>query len=268
MNRRLVSVTLAACVLALTAVIPVTPSGAVEMEYFPLAPGSYLIYNSTDDVSSWNTKRYIDEEWEFLGGPFGTFTIHWAEAHMMPGEEDYTWVNHMWLSKSSDTVLWWGFEDEFARIVCSKPLRYVTEPVQAGAVNRGATKGTLTLKDSGTTMQGVDFAANYTIDAIETVVVPAGTFNDCIKVHEEEITPDGEISFWVWYAPNVGAVQYYYPQADNRWDVLFDYEIDLDNDPWNSWLMPQLPTYLTITVIAVAAVVGLVALRIALKRRS
>jgi hypothetical protein len=160
----MLSILLLGCVAALIVTIPVTPANALEMEYFPLSPGSYLIYNSTSDDGEWMTKRYIDEEWEFLGGPFGTFTIHWAEAHMMPSEADYTWINHMWLSKTADTVLWWGFEDANAKIVCTSPLNYVTEPVEVGAVHRGVTSGTLTLKGDGTTMTGVPFAANYTIE--------------------------------------------------------------------------------------------------------
>ncbi len=268
MKRKLLSLIFAGCVIALMVSVPVTPVSALEMEYFPLAPGSYLIYNSTDDAGSWMTKRYIDDTWEFLGGPFGTFTIRWAEAHMMPEDTDYTWVNHMWLSKTADTLLWWGFEDANAKIVCSSPLNYVTEPVVDGAVHSGTTSGTLTLKGDGTVMTGIPFSANYTIDAIESVTVPAGTFEDCIKIHEEELTPDGQVSFWVWYAPNVGAVQYYYPNSNERWDQLLEYQIDTENDPWNGWLLPQVPTILTYTTIAIAAVVVLIAILIVRRRRA
>ena len=247
--------------------VPIMPVQALEMEYFPLAPGSSLIYNSTDDTSDWMTKRYIDEQWDFLGGPLGTFAVRWGEAHMMPGEDDYTWINHMWLSKTADTLLWWGFEDANAKIVCGSPLNYVTEPVEAGAVHRGVTSGTLTIKASSTVMSGVPFAANYTIEAIESVTVPAGTFSDCIKIHEEEITPDGSISFWVWYAPDVGAVQYYYPQQNERWDYLLEYTVDPENDPWNGWFMPQVPQILRLTIIAVGAVVVIAVLAVFLKRR-
>ena len=148
MNRKLFSLLLAGAIVALIATIPVTPVSALEMEYFPLAPGSSLIFNSTSDTDTWMTKRYIADDWEFLGGPYGTFTVKWSEAHMMGDETDYTWVNHMWLSKTADTLLWWGFEDANAKIVCSSPLNYVTEPVTAGAVHRGVTSGTLTLNVS------------------------------------------------------------------------------------------------------------------------
>jgi hypothetical protein len=268
MNHKLLSLTIAGCVIALMVTVPIPSTSALEMEYFPLAPGAALFFNSTNNDGDWLTKRYVDEEWEFLGGPFGTFTIRWAEAHMMPDETEYTWVNHMWLSKTADTLLWWGFEDANAKIVCSSPLNYVTEPVTAGAVHRGTTSGTLTLKSDGSVLSGIPFAANYTIEAIETVTVPAGTFTDCIKIHEEELTPDGQISFWVWYAPNVGAVQYFYPNDGNRTDVLTSYMVDPANDPWNSWFLPQLPGVLMITTIAVIAVVAIVIIVVIRRKRA
>jgi hypothetical protein len=267
MTRRLLSFLLLGCVVALAVTVPVTPVSALEMEYFPFAPGSSLIFNSTSDDGEWMTKRYIDEEWEFLGGPYGTFTVLWAEAHMMPEDTEYTWINHMWLSKTADTVLWWGFEDANAKIVCSSSLNYVTEPVEVGAVHRGTTTGTLTLKGDGTVMPSVPFAANYTIEALEDVTTPAGTFEDCIKIHEEEITPDGQISFYVWYAPNVGAVQYYYPQQENRWDVLVEYTVDIENDPWNTWFLPQVPFILTLTTIAAVVIVVVVAVVVIRRRK-
>ncbi|MFW9918119.1 MAG: hypothetical protein ACFFED_00810 [Candidatus Thorarchaeota archaeon] len=268
MKHKILSILLLGAILALIASVPVTPVSALEMEYFPLAPGGSLIYNSTNDDGTWMTKRYIDDEWEFLGGPYGTFTILWAEAQMMPMDTEYTWVNYMWLSKTADTLLWWGFEDANAKIVCSSPLSYVTEPVVVGAVHRGETAGTLTLKGDGTTIPNIAFAANYTIEAKETVTTPAGTFENCIKIHEEEITPDGQISFWVWYAPDVGAIQYYYPQNGDRWDVLVEYTVDPENDPWNSWFLPQVPTVLLVTTIAVVAIIAVVALRVIMKKRT
>jgi hypothetical protein len=255
--------------LALLLAVPqVTPVSALQMQYFPMAPGSSLIYNSTNDDGSWMTQRYVANETEFLGGFYGTFTVLWSEAHMMPGESSYTWKNHMWISKTSDTLLWWGFEDENTKIICSSPLRYVTEPVVVGAVQSGTTTATLTLKANGTVISPVSFSGNYTIDEIESVTVPAGTFSDCIKVHEEEITPDGQVSFWVWYAPNVGAVQYYYPQQGDRWDVLEAYSVDPANDPWDSWFLPQVPTVLLITTVVAVVVVALVVIRFLLKRRA
>jgi hypothetical protein len=267
MKSKILSLILVTCFLGMIVAVPITPASALEMEYFPLAPGSSLIYNSTDDSSDWMTKRYIDEQWDFLGGPLGTFAVRWGEAHMMPGEDNYTWINHMWLSKTADTLLWWGFEDANAKIVCGSPLNYVTEPVEAGAVHRGSTSGTLTIKATSTVMNGVPFSANYTIEAIESVTVPAGTFADCIKIHEEEITPDGSISFWVWYAPNVGAVQYYYPQQNERWDYLLEYTVDPENDPWNGWFMPQVPQLLRLTIVAVGAIAVVAVVAIFIKRR-
>jgi hypothetical protein len=115
----------------------------------------------------------------------------------------------------------------------------------------------------------VDFSGNYTIDAIEDVTVPAGTFEDCIKIHEEELTPDGQISFYVWYSPTIGtAVKYHYPNDDNRIDQLIDYTIEADNDPWNDWLLPQVPTLVLITTIAIAIVAILIITVVIKKKRA
>ena len=265
-RKKLSLLIVAGFLLTFIASIPqITPVSALKMEYFPLAPGNYNTFNSTNNQSTWMTKRYVANEWEFLGGPFGTFTVLWCEAHMMPGEDNYTWINQMWLSKTANTLLWWGFKDASARIVCSSGLKYVTEPVEEGAAHRGSTKGTLLLKESGTSMPNIPFSANYAIEAIEDVTVPAGTFEDCIKIHEEETTPDGQISFWVWYASNVGAVQYYYPQQEDRWDKLVAYGVNLENDPWDSWIMPKIPSILLLTtivgIIAIVVIVGFVFIR-------
>ncbi|NHI82706.1 MAG: hypothetical protein EAX81_00190 [Candidatus Thorarchaeota archaeon] len=267
MHYRILSLSLASFMLVLALSVPTAPVAALEMQYFPLAPGSSLIYNSTNDEGSWMTQRIIDPEWEFLGGPYGIFTVHWCETHMLPGETEYTWVTQMWLSKSDDTLLWWGFEDSNAQILCSSPLNYVTEPVKVGAAHHGSTIGALVLKADGTVIQDVPFSANYTIEAIEDVTTPAGTFENCIMIHEEELTPDGFVSFWVWYAPNVGAIQYYYPQQDDRWDKLVSYDVDINNDPWNSWLMPKVPTILLISTIAgIGVVVAILAFVIRRRR--
>ncbi|MBD3408101.1 MAG: hypothetical protein GF411_18415 [Candidatus Lokiarchaeota archaeon] len=246
----------------------VTPVKALKMEYFPLSPGNFNEFNTTTDSETWMTKRYVADDWEFLGGPFGTFTIYWCEAHMYEDETDYTWVNQMWLSKTDDTVIWWGFEDANAKITVSQGLPYVREPVQNGTKLGGSSTGDLLVKESGQVIPNVPFKANYTIEALESVTVPKGTFENCIRIHEEEITPDGEISFWVWYAPNVGAVKYFYPDQENRTDVLVDYGVDLENDPWDAWFVPQLPTVLLITTIAIVAVVSVGVIFLVRKRNA
>ncbi len=65
MNRKLLSLIIAGCVIALVTTLPIPSTSALEMEYFPLAPGAALFYNSTNDDGDWLTKRYVDEEWEF-----------------------------------------------------------------------------------------------------------------------------------------------------------------------------------------------------------
>jgi len=172
----------------------------------------------------------------------------------------------MWLWKTEDTLMWQGFEDKNAKLIANGPLAYVTEPIAAGAVHRGSTTATLTIKETGEVLQSVAFQANYTIEAIEAVTVPAGTFADCIKVHEEEITPDGNASFWVWYAPNVGAVKYSYPDDDNRNDTLTQYTVDINNDPWDTWFMPKMPILVGwIVVIGVSLVAAFVVIKVVKK---
>ncbi|MBD3197571.1 MAG: hypothetical protein GF317_21130 [Candidatus Lokiarchaeota archaeon] len=238
----------------------------LDMEYFQLEAGSELFYNTTENSDTWETKRYIDDSYEIINGIFGVFTVFWCEAHKYPGDSDYSWVNQMWLSKSGNSLIWWGFEDQNTKVIAHNGLTYVTEPVIAGANNYGLTLATLTIKGSSQVMD-VNFEGNYTIDAVESVTVPAGTFNECIKVHEQEITPDGTIDFYVWYSKDVGgAVKYDYHQ-NNRTDVLTSYHMTTENDPWNNWLIPYLPTMLLWTISSsIIGVVAIIALIIVNKR--
>ena len=256
--RSTTSVVVIISMVFLPALSNITPAAAKQMEYFPLSCGSYLHYNSTDDNGSWLTKRYIEDDYEFVGGIFGTFCVFWCEAALYDGDSEYSWVNQMWLSRSGDTLYWWGFEDEFAKIVVNSGLKYVKEPASVGDKQSGSTSGTLILKSSSTSIPNTPFSANYTIDTIESVSTPAGTFSNCIKVHEQETTPDGNVDFYVWYAPNVGAVKYNYPQRDNRIDVLTDYYIEPNNEPWENWVIPYVPQILTWTIVAGIAVVALI----------
>jgi hypothetical protein len=232
----------------------------IDMEYFPLNVGTELYYNSTDDTGTWDTKRYIEEGGGFLHGIFGTFTVLWVEAHQQLGETSYTWINQMWLSKSGNSLVWWGFKDENAQVIADQGLIYVTEPVQVGKSNYGETSSVLTLSGGGS--QSINFEGNYTVEAVESVTVPAGTFDDTIRVHEQEITPDGTIDFYVWYAPNVGAIKYWYPNDNNRTDILTSYTPAENNDPWNDWILPYVPSMLIWTIpaliIGTCAIIALI----------
>jgi hypothetical protein len=251
----------------LASFMTIQPVKGVKMEYFPMAPGNTLKYQSNNTMlESWQTKRYVDQEGEYLGGIFGTYTIHWCEARKNQNETDFTWVNQMWISKTEDTLMWHGFENKKSKTMADSPLAYVSEPIVLGAVHAGQTTLTVTMKATGETISA-SIAANYTIDAIETVSTPAGTFSDCIKVHEQENTPDGAVSFWVWYAPNIGAIKYYYPQQDGRYDVLISYQVDVNNDPWDLWLMPHLPLLIGIIIVCVGVLVGIVILVKIIKKK-
>ncbi len=71
-----------------------------------------------------------------------------------------------------------------------------------------------------------DISETGIVTGSETVVVPAGTFEDCLKIEyrtettlsffpiefepdDDEIEPAGETVTTVWYAPNVGIVKYH-----------------------------------------------------------
>ncbi len=250
-------------------IVGVQPARGASMQYFPLAPGSYLTYNTTKGADTWLTRRQIGEDWEFLGGPiFGTFVVHWEEYHQHAEDTEFKWVNRMWLWKTDDTLMWQGFEDENAKFIGNGALAYVKEPVHAGDVQRGSTTGTVTITETGQVIPFAPFSANYTIEAIESVTVPNGTFTNCIRVHEEENTPDGYANFTVWYAPGVGAVRYFYPQENNRWDNLTSYNVDVNNDPWDTWFMPKLPILLGwIVVIGVSLVTTFVVVKVVKKRK-
>ena len=220
------------------------------LEYFPLGMGTYWTYQTTDKNGNWITQRTIDD-WEFIGLQF---TVYFNEFH------DGVWQNRMWISKTSDSLIWWGFEDQYSKFIASNGLTYVKEPVQVGTVEGGTTTGTLTLKQDSSKINNVNFQGIYTIDAIETITVPAGTFENCIKIHEQEITPDGKADFYVWYAPNIGPVKYQYPLRNNRIDVLTEYKIS-DDDPFDSWLLPKVPIMVISTIIVASIIIIIIVIR-------
>ncbi len=222
---------------------------ADSLQYFPLGMGTEWRYQTSDNNGNWETRRSI-EEWEFIGLQF---TIYFNEEH------DGVWQNRMMLSKSSDSLMWWGFEDSNARYIAFNGLIYVTEPPKVGDVKGGSTSGTLTIKTEHSQTMNVNFQGIYTIEAIETVIVPAGTFQNCIKVHEQEITPDGIADFHVWYAPNVGPVKYQYPLRNNRVDVLDSYHVT-DDDPFN-WFLPKVPILVISCIIGVSALIVIIVIR-------
>lgn len=235
----------------------IVPSiSAPSTEYFPLGADTYWIFDSDDGVDTWETKRYVGEETPFLPNVFfGELCVLWTEAHKYTGDPDYTWQNQMWLSKKGTCLRWWGFEDTSARVIVDDPFTYACDPITAGQVHRCSSSATLTLKGSGQQMTVV-FKGNYTIDALETIVTPAGTFDDCIKMHEEEITPDGDISFYVWYAPDVGPVKYYYPDQ-SRIDLLTSYDTTGANDIWEDWKLSYIPTFIWISIADVGVIVAI-----------
>lgn len=222
-------------------------------QYFPLGSDTYWIFESDDGVDTWETKRYIGDETEFLPNVFtGELCVLWTEAHKYSGDTEFAWQNHMWLSKKGTCLRWWGFEDEFAKVIVDDPFVYGCDPITAGQVRRFSSSATLTITASGAKTT-VEFKGNYTIDAVESVTTPLGDFHNCIKMHEEEITPDGEISFYVWYAPDKGPVKYYYPD-EGRTDLLTEYALLGVNDIWEEWKLPYVPTFIWIVIGDIAAI--------------
>ncbi|MBD3191052.1 MAG: hypothetical protein GF308_10430 [Candidatus Heimdallarchaeota archaeon] len=248
--------------LNLTIIIPnismvVFTQGATQTQYFPLGLSTSWVFDSTDNNASWTTRRYIGEEWEFLGL---TFTIYYNEEH------DGVWQNKMWLSKTKNSLVWWGFEDEYAKVIAKKGLTYVVEPPEIGASEGGITKADLIIKDNPSEKIKVDFQGEYTIEAIETLTLPAGVFEDCIKVHEMEITPDGTADFYVWYAPAIGPVKFSYPLRNNRTDLLTEYTI-VDDDPYETWFMPKVPYVIIGTAVGLVVLIGIIVTFVIIRRK-
>jgi len=219
--------------------IAITPS----LLYFPLGIGTSWTYNSTDDNGTWTTLRNIGDNGEFLGIDY---TVHFNEIH------DGEWQNRMWIGVTCNSLVWWGFQDTSSKYIASFGLTYVVEPVGGLQANGGTTSGFLTI---GSQISIENFQGSYTIEAIEDVVVPNGTFQNCIKMHEVEYTPGGKADFHVWYAPNIGPVKYDYPNRANRSDVLESYIITAD-DPFETWLLPKVPRMI-ITTIVVVSIIGI-----------
>ena len=77
----------------------------------------------------------------------------------------------------------------------------------------------------GTTWTNLNYGGHFTrvvaVDAIETVIVPAGTFTNCYKFHKTVLNASpGETAEWYeWVCPGFGMV---------KW---VDYWVDATNNP-------------------------------------
>jgi hypothetical protein len=232
--------------------------GKTNNQYFPLGLLTEWTYDSMDNTTSWTTRRYVSDEYQFLGIHF---MIFFNEEH------DGVWQNKMWLSKTKNSLVWWGFENEFAKAIAKKGLTYVIEPIEIGDSQGGKTEVTLTIKTDPVQTSTENFEGEYIVEDIASVTVPGGTFDNCIKVHEKEITPDGVADFFVWYAPDIGPIKYYYPLRDNRTDVLIDYSI-IDDDPFESWFLPKVPVFsIILGSVLIAIIIIIVIVVIVIKRK-
>ena len=168
----LIGLTIGSVLFTIFIILPmvITPS----LLYFPLGIGTSWTFNTTDDGGTWTTVRNIGDNGEFLGIDF---TVHFNEIH------DGVWQNRMWLGVSCNSLVWWGFQDTSSKYVASFGLTYVVEPVAGLQANGGTTLGFLTI---GGQISIANFQGSYIIEAIEDVTVPAGTFQNCLKMHEIE----------------------------------------------------------------------------------
>lgn len=74
----------------------------------------------------------------------------------------------------------------------------------------------------------VERKTTLTIEAVEDVTVPAGTFEACIKLATTTVTQRSERKRTAWYATSVGLVESERPGCDERpatTSELTEYEI-------------------------------------------
>jgi hypothetical protein len=101
-NKKIITLVVFISAFILPILTVIRPVRAEPMQYFNLSIGSEMKYNSTDDSSTWITYRYIPEEWEFLGGIYGTFVVRWAEDWVIDDVRENQ--NYMLLSKKGNST--------------------------------------------------------------------------------------------------------------------------------------------------------------------
>lgn len=144
-------------------------------------------YSQTAEIISVNQSNY---SMKLTTSGSTDYTIH-----------DYVFSNNTW-GESLITSYHNGVGTIF--FSCSPPSYNI--PLSSSIGTSETYTSTCTMNTTGTPTTGTS-STTYTITGIELLTVPAGTFDNCLKV--EAITSGGSstLTSYSWYAPNVGLIK-------------------------------------------------------------
>ncbi len=173
-------------------------------DYFPLGQGDTWTYDSevTSEGDSWQetvTKTVS-----------GTETIKGVEAAVLTEDDgDYS----LYTSDDNGVTLYAEHnvkDSGWERLEYDPPLNLLPGEIYVGLTKSSSATLTYTTSD-GLSLTGT-YSVELTVEGIEDVTVPAGTFEDCLRVRftGERASSDGNsetFAFTTWLAKGVGDVK-------------------------------------------------------------
>lgn len=188
MNRSLVGIILLATVVLAAGCAENSPQTLpTKADYFPLAVGDTWTYRMSPGTKVYDAR--VTEK-RSIGG---------VAAYALAVEDTYSF-----LAERADGVYQYGQGDPDnprSAVVFSPPQLIYQLPFEVGDEWNTPVLAEPTVKDSETVYVGGQ------VDSVEAVTVPAGTFDNCVKVTVDDPRDAPANRTDLWFAPNVGIVK-------------------------------------------------------------
>lgn len=193
-------------------VIPQVETTTQATTYFPLAVGNTWQYFVSVTESNGNTY----EEYTYQSvNKLAVYNNHDVynvknDIQTRDGENE-----NFFYSKLADGIVYHGASDPNANNQDVAINFSLTPPIQflksSFSVNdTWSTTSDFDLKEDGVTTANYPVTYQFTVEAIENVTVPAGTFNDCYKITiniSSTTNPAAAETITLWLAENIGMVK-------------------------------------------------------------
>jgi hypothetical protein len=180
--------------------------------YFPLVDGVRYEYTFLRGTNSTATAvMHTGQAWAGMTG-LTALHMHLECADDAPCTRD----REDFYAMGSDGVRWYGGssstpEGAHSMTSLTSPEWLIKNPVTPGTMMGGGTgyqnaeQWQMSVSGMNTTMGTVAYSSMYQAMGLETVVTPAGTFANCLRVREKR---GSGYERDVWYAPGVGMVRW------------------------------------------------------------
>lgn len=185
-------------------------------DYSPIAPGLFWNYEANYNNETKN-RKIVHGDYETFNG-VQTVPI---ELHVSLSTEEPIMVERNFLSYDSNYIYFHGMEQVVGAPWSDNLLgQYIFEPPIT--FNRNIDVGeswilsaTVTDPNAGTS----SFSMTFTLVSVEDVVVPAGSFSNCLKIQLTFSDEPGEIEY-EWWARGVGEVKFEHQTAPDETEVF------------------------------------------------